>query len=124
MRTFKDISCANMLVNHYSANLLAIRSESRRRWRLANGDNGLVRYCIIDFNLSLLLPKNVRRLPSSYSTVGSWIYQPNDISAGEPDYDPYAFDVACLGGVLASRFDVSLTVYDVNIRIAHRCDSV
>jgi hypothetical protein len=123
MRTSKDISNGNMLVNHYSANLLAIRSESRRRWRLANGDNGLVRYCIIDFNLSLLLPKNVRRLPCSYSTVGSSIYQPYDISAGEPDYDPYAFDVACLGGVLAFNYDVGPTAADKCVWVADTPDS-
>jgi hypothetical protein len=100
-----------MLVNHYSADLLALRSESRRRWRLANGDNGRVRYCIIDFNISLLLPKNVRRLPRSYASAGVWMYHPEDVSAGEHDYDPYAFDVACMGCIFATYFDVSPTPY-------------
>ena len=65
-----------------------------------------MRYAIIDFNCALLLPKNVRRIPSINTDVGTWLYQPADASAGEYDYDPYAFDVACLGGLMAAYFDV------------------
>jgi hypothetical protein len=36
------------------------------------------------------------------------MYQPEDVSAGEHDYDPYAFDVACMGCIFATEFDVSL----------------
>lgn len=61
----------------------------------------------MDFDVSLLLPKDVRRLPCSYAFVGQPFFQPNDIRAGEREYDPYAFDVACLGNTFAYIFDVS-----------------
>ena len=95
-----------MLVNHYSATLMAIRSKSREDWRLANASNNNVHYCLIDFDVSLILPKDVRRLPSTFAFYGHLFFQPPDIQAGEIDYDPYAFDVACLGNVFASEIDV------------------
>jgi hypothetical protein len=96
-----------MLVNHYSAHFLAGRSDARRSWRTANSLTGQVRYCYIDFDISMVLPKDVRRLPSDYAFAGQLWMHPKDIYAGEHDYDPYAFDVACLGILFAYEFDVS-----------------
>ena len=103
----QDISGSNILVNHYSSDAVAETSLARREWRLANLYSTRVKYCLMDFNLSLILPQGVRRLPSKYAHVGISLYHPPDIWAGEYDYDPYAFDVACMGHVFASRFDVS-----------------
>jgi hypothetical protein len=106
-RAEQDISPGNMLVNHYSADPLARRSEARRSWRTANTSTKQVRYCYIDFDISMILPKDVRRLPSDYAFEGQLLKHPKDVHAGEHDYDPYAFDVACLGILFASYFDVS-----------------
>jgi hypothetical protein len=96
-----------MLVNHYSADALACFSTARRSWRTANTLTKQVRYCYIDFDISMILPKDVSRLSSDYAFEGLGLWQPRDVHAGEHDYDPYAFDVACLGNVFASEFDVS-----------------
>ena len=104
----QDISEANMLVNHYSASLVDYTSEARRKWRTADTSNEYVRYCLTDFNISLLLPGDVRRIPSRFALDGCPHYHPPDVWAGEYEYDPYAFDVGCMGNLFASEFDVSL----------------
>ncbi|KAI0645510.1 kinase-like domain-containing protein [Trametes meyenii] len=58
-------------------------------------------YCLSDFDLSLQLPpctslRDCRR-PSQESMRGTDIYHPHDTHQGEPYYNPFAFDVACLG---------------------------
>lgn len=104
---YQDISYANMLVNHYSSDLSALKSLSRSGWRHSDVYFSRVKYCLMDFNLSLILPDGVRRLPSRYAFVGCCPFHPLDICAGEYDYDPYAFDVGCLGNAFAESFDVS-----------------
>ena len=103
----QDIKVANMLVNHYSSDLAARDSQSRKKWRRDNLSNNQVRYCLIDFDVSMILPDNVKRLPCTYAYCAPPFLHPKDIDAGEYDYDPYAFDVACLGYCFVSKFDVS-----------------
>ena len=103
----QDIKAGNILVNHYSADFAAKDSQSRKKWRRDNLSNNQVRYCLIDFDLSVILPKDVKRLPCSYAYCAPPFSHPRDIDAGEYDYDPYAFDVACLGYCFVPRFDVS-----------------
>ena len=105
----------NILVNHYSSDAASQGSEARRLWRRSNITTSRVKYCLIDFNISLLLPSNVRRLPNEFAHVGIGFFHPPDVSAGERDYDPYKFDVACLGNLFACNFDVSTFPKDTDL---------
>ncbi|KAK7676329.1 hypothetical protein QCA50_020712 [Cerrena zonata] len=62
------------------------------------------RFVLCDFNISMLFseetPRCDRLLPASFSDSGTPQFQPPDAANGETTYDPFAFDVACLGGVL------------------------
>lgn len=80
-------------------------------------------YALLDFDISIQFPLNSTaadmRLPSSLSRWGSY-NQPSDTAQGELDYDPFAFDVGCLGVLFWDRFGVSQ--YSVTFLCApHRC---
>ncbi|CAL1698426.1 unnamed protein product [Somion occarium] len=64
------------------------------------------RFVLCDFNLSVMFPSDTplanRLLPVSESEWGSPEYHPPDVANGETVYDPFAYDVACLGGVLCA----------------------
>src|SRR5882762_6235185 len=66
-------------------------------------------YALLDFDISIQFPPNSTpadmRLPSSLSWWGSY-NQPADTAQGELDYDPFAFDVGCLGVLFWNRFGV------------------
>ena len=101
----QDISPSNVLINHYAADLLSHHSNARKVWRI---NNDRVKYSLIDFDCAMLLPKSTRRLPSSFAHFGKPVWHPNDICAGEHDYDPYAYDVGCMGNLFADYFDVRM----------------
>lgn len=70
----------------------AIRESSRSR---------PITYALFDFNLSLQLPletslKNCWR-PASEAMLGVSVYHPDDVVQWEPFYNPFAYDVGCLG---------------------------
>ncbi|KAI0363264.1 hypothetical protein BV20DRAFT_1031616 [Pilatotrama ljubarskyi] len=101
----RDIHESNMLVNWYCgddkldhcSHLL----EEHRRSQAAI-------YALFDYDLALQLPpetdlRNCRR-PSEEAFTGKAMYQPADIYQGEWYYNPYAFDVACLGNMFLYHF--------------------
>ena len=92
-----------MLINYYTADDLEFESCAKKAWRT---NSKLVKYALIDFDTAMVLPKSTRRLSSSLATIGQSTWHPLDTYAGEHDYDPYAFDVGCMGDVLANKFDV------------------
>ena len=70
------------------------------------------RYCLYDFNLSLRLPPETSLQDCRISSVGvdgwgTYWAHPQDIAQGEYEYNPFAFDVACLGNVLLDALVVS-----------------
>ena len=73
-------------------------------------NTGHARFAFCDFGLSYIFPQgtpaHMRLRPGWESNLGTWTYQPPDGSYGEEDYDPLAFDVACLGGVFCEFFGV------------------
>ncbi|KAF8886812.1 hypothetical protein BD779DRAFT_608479 [Infundibulicybe gibba] len=95
----RDIDWKNILINHFSHN-----GDYSRREKSSYRASPHARYCLFDFDLSLIVPKDVERLPSALATVGSPYNHPQDINQGEFDYDPFAYDVASMGNMLA-RFD-------------------
>ncbi|KAI0630179.1 kinase-like domain-containing protein [Trametes polyzona] len=95
----RDIHDANILVNWYCYHDVernTVQQELRRQIR-----SRTVTYALFDFNLSLQLPpgtslKTCQR-PASEGLLGVGLYHPDDIYQGQPYYNPFAYDVGCLG---------------------------
>ena len=75
-----------------------------------------VRYAYIDFELSHSFPRDTvlhdLRLPAWESLRGHEEYHPLDLTLTELEdetaiYDPFAFDVACLGSILRKDVQVN-----------------
>ena len=94
-----------MLINHFSHNDMISRDE-----RCAHRATPNVRYCFFDFDIDLIVPDDVHHLPSTFSFAGAPFNHPPDIDQGETVYDPFAFDVACLGKAL-SIFNASYALH-------------
>ncbi|KAI0645513.1 hypothetical protein C8Q79DRAFT_1119239 [Trametes meyenii] len=95
----RDIDTSNMLINRYDPT-----SESTDKEALAEYINsGAARYCLFDFNLSIQLPPDTClrscRRPAIESVTALTSYTPDDIALGQPFYNPFAFDVGCLGNM-------------------------
>ncbi|KAF8481430.1 kinase-like domain-containing protein [Gautieria morchelliformis] len=99
----RDIKPENILVNHFAAFSNVTQNDLRRTLRR---DDHLV-YAIIDFDISIIFPPTATReecrLPSNLSWDGAYD-QPHDTKQGELDYDPFAFDVGCLGVLFCRQF--------------------
>lgn len=71
------------------------------------------RYCLYDFNWSVIFPSNFPREEcrlSSNIAFQTWPYhRPPDALSGDLTYDPFAYDVACMGDMLSEAFDVRFT---------------
>lgn len=69
-----------------------------------------LRYALNDFDLSIMFPPDAKieecRLPFLESYKGVFD-KPLEVRHGELDFDPFAYDVACLGIDLAHKFQVS-----------------
>ncbi len=82
-----------------------------------HGRSSRILYCLIDFNMSVQLPLNTPlrecRLVTKDHIFSYSPFRPLDLNYGEYDYDPFAYDVACLGNMFRSKFAVSpvLTVH-------------
>jgi hypothetical protein len=102
----QDLALRNTLLNFFGDSVWC-RKDDEARLRFLQTDQVL--YAIFDFDLSVILPAGPGtyegRLPFLMSDVGS-VDRPYDISQGEFDYDPFAWDVACLGMVFCRQFQV------------------
>lgn len=87
-----------MLINHFWLSLY----DSHRAHL---GQEGQLAYALFDFDAAMMLKPGQRRLPSHLSWIGG-ISPPDDTSQGELDYDPFAFDVGCLGVLITMVFKV------------------
>ncbi|KAK7684504.1 hypothetical protein QCA50_012451 [Cerrena zonata] len=96
----RDIHPGNVLVNFY---------DSRANFRKSCQSffaTGQAKFVIIDFGLSVIFPPDSdplsRVCPAWESDCGSPEYHPPDVidRQSETMYDPFAFDVACMGGML------------------------
>ena len=67
-------------------------------------------HCLMDFDRSLKFPLerplDACRLPGEAALVSATPYQPLDLNLGEHDYDPFAFDVGCLGNMFRITYAV------------------
>lgn len=103
--TFQDINTSNILVNHFGATCGNLDNDVRRTLRR----DGQLVYAINDFDISIVFPPTATReecrLPISYACDGGQ-NQPLDTRQGELDYDPFVFDVGCLGVLFSDEFHV------------------
>ncbi len=67
-------------------------------------------FALFDYDLSIQLPPSVSlkqcRLPSTEGDRGPFNFHPRDISLGEPEYNPFAFDVGCMGNMFLYHFAI------------------
>lgn len=67
-------------------------------------------YALFDFDMSIQLPPETSldscRRPAEEALYGKHLLQPPDIYQGERHYNPFAFDVACLGRLYLAWFKV------------------
>ncbi|TDL14140.1 hypothetical protein BD410DRAFT_699639, partial [Rickenella mellea] len=103
----RDISTSNILLKFFDYNKF-VNHEGAARHRA-----GLLsmpaRYCLFDFNLSVIFPPDKPfkdcRLPSYLAEQGAPWFHPPDVLQGELDYDPFAFDVGCMGNLFLGEFE-------------------
>ncbi|KAH9912254.1 uncharacterized protein BXZ73DRAFT_56401, partial [Epithele typhae] len=98
----RDIVPCNMLANCYRPDDDdddVLRADLRERRGRGDCENILA---LMDFDKSILLPPNTSlincRRPSLEAT-GDGFFAPDDIDYGAPYYNPFAYDVATLGGI-------------------------
>lgn len=77
-------------------------------------EGGEVFYALMDFDQSIQHPEGVPlkhfRRPAAEAMHGSILYRPYDVCLGEPDYNPFAFDVAMLGNLFRVHFAVCICI--------------
>lgn len=99
----QDTSFSNILVNHFGKD-----SPAYLPTRLPQMSAGLLSYALIDFDMSNMLPRTTDRksyrLSFENALVGSG--GPRDVAQGEFDYDPFAYDVGCLGLFFCEHYQV------------------
>ncbi|KAH9895166.1 hypothetical protein C8Q73DRAFT_644721 [Cubamyces lactineus] len=101
----RDIHESNILLNWYCRD---VQKASCTKCLRAHYQSSSALYALFDFDLSLHLPpstslKDCLR-PASEAFIGRSDYHPTDIYQGEPYYNPFAFDVACLGNLFSFYF--------------------
>lgn len=108
MQAPKDIHETNILMNYYNP-----ESPYEIARPPADKHKGPpdIHYCLFDFDISCSFardaPLDACRRPSRESFDGAPAYHPRDTMHGEHDYDPFAYDVGCLGNLYIIMFAVS-----------------
>ncbi|KAL1942060.1 hypothetical protein VTO73DRAFT_6590 [Trametes versicolor] len=101
----RDIDKTNMMVNRYCARFETEACAERLREHCRSP---FVAYALFDFDLSIQLPPETPldscRRPAEEALQGQQLLQPPDIYQGERHYNPFAFDVACLGRLYLAWF--------------------
>lgn len=108
LTVWQDINHTNVLMNCYCPALDDYWVRDMLRDHIQT--SGHVEYALFDFNLSVQFPAHVdirtARLPSREAWCGALMFHPTDATMGQPEYNPFPFDVACLGNLLLYHFAV------------------
>ncbi|KAG2006977.1 other/AgaK1 protein kinase [Coprinopsis cinerea AmutBmut pab1-1] len=97
----RDMSTGNAVINQFSGHSNPHGKDIRHKLRR----DGQALYALIDYNISMMVPPGME--PSEFRLpYVSWdgVYGVPDVAQGEPDYDPFAWDVGALGAVLCEFF--------------------
>ncbi len=108
LMTTQDIDQSNIVINWYCNKSPTDLCTRRLREHVRSP---AVEYALFDFDLSLQIPldaslKRCRR-PSYEAFEGKGAYHPADVLQGELYYNPFAFDVACMGNLYLCYFKAS-----------------
>ncbi|KAI0355652.1 hypothetical protein OH77DRAFT_1424594 [Trametes cingulata] len=102
----RDISESNTLINCYAADRDTWTARDLVHEYIQHSSE--VAYCLFDFDLSFQFPSDTdirtARRPSEEAFRGAPMYHPSDVLCGQLDYNPFPFDVACLGNMFLYRF--------------------
>ncbi|PIL33029.1 hypothetical protein GSI_04478 [Ganoderma sinense ZZ0214-1] len=102
----RDIDFHNIMVNYY---VFAFDDGDAFYRALEEHRQGPDAYhCLMDFDRSLKLPLSTSldtcRLSADESMVSGTPYQPPDLNLAEHDYNPFAYDVGCLGNMFRTSY--------------------
>ncbi|OJT01669.1 hypothetical protein TRAPUB_7871 [Trametes pubescens] len=115
----RDIDKTNIMVNWYCTRSETDACAERLREHCRSPS---VAYALFDFDLSIQLPPETPldscRRPAEEALQGKQLLQPGDVYQGERHYNPFAFDVACLGRLYLAWFKVQMTVASVSLMFA------
>ncbi|PIL33032.1 hypothetical protein GSI_04481 [Ganoderma sinense ZZ0214-1] len=101
----RDIDFHNIIVNYYTfgrftETFLHALEEHRR------GPDAF--HCLMDFDRSLKFPPDTSldacRLPAEEALVSGTPYHPSDLNLAEHNYNPFAYDVGCLGNLFRINY--------------------
>lgn len=96
------------MTNFYSLMEYGERFSSRMQ---ENRRDPRIQYALIDYNLSIMSGQDASeqecRLPADTAWVSALAFPP-DVLRGQYDYDPFAYDVGCLGNIFRFHFVVSI----------------
>ncbi|KAI0079122.1 hypothetical protein K474DRAFT_1683352 [Panus rudis PR-1116 ss-1] len=102
----RDISESNIAMNFYShyGRLISEFNSSLREQRRASK----IVYALFDYNISIKFPEETPLgdcwLDATLAYDGFPPYHPSDIFRGQYRYNPFAFDVGCLGNLFMVNF--------------------
>ena len=107
---FQDITWLNALINHLpNRDILGLETNLLRKQLRAEGRSS---YALFDFNLSIMLPPgrplSSYRLPIEECIPGVADKPWGVIWESELDFNPFAYDVGCMGVRFSDRFQVSI----------------
>ena len=111
-RSSQDIYDGNIVVSCYRPDRDHEKFRDDLR-ELRRGDD--VRYALMDFDQSIQLPLDVSlkdyRCSSDEAWIGWDLYKPVDVSLGQSQYNPFAFDVGTLGNFFRVHFWVRIRIH-------------
>ncbi|KAI0070379.1 hypothetical protein K474DRAFT_816925 [Panus rudis PR-1116 ss-1] len=100
----RDIHHCNIAISYYAWDFDNGRGVDR--FVDEQKRSGTLAYALFDFDLAIQFPEDTSvkdfRIPSEHAFYGWPNYHPRDVYRGQVDYNPFAFDVACLGHLLAA----------------------
>ena len=107
----QDIHEGNIAVNGYCPDLESYVEDARRLVQ-EHMDSSRLLFSLFDFDKAIKLPPETSlrdcRRPAWEASYGIHDYHPDDILMAERHYNPFSFDVACLGMLFATYFTASV----------------
>ncbi|KAI0661368.1 hypothetical protein C8Q70DRAFT_970739 [Cubamyces menziesii] len=107
----RDIHETNIAVNWYCLDVQQEGCSERRHAHYRSSD---ALYALFDFDLALQLPPSTSlkecRRPAYEALYGKADYHPFDTAQCERHYNPFAYDVACLGYLFIYHFTEAIPV--------------
>lgn len=99
-------------------------SDQTAQLPIAERQDGRTWYALMDYDISILHDDAIDTAnyfrPVEEAWYGTMMYHPFDYSQGEWRYNPFAFDVACLGGMIMAEYAVRMLPPRCPSHLTHR----